>query len=39
MESCLNFKLKKKSIAGMSPGVFAAETERREEVYAGGSIV
>ena len=23
----------------MSPGVFAAETGRREEVYAGGSIV
>ena len=26
-------------MAGMSPGVFAAETGRREEVYAGGSIV
>jgi hypothetical protein len=35
----LKFQTRKTSIAGMSPGVFAAETGRREEVYAGGSIV
>ena len=35
----LKFQTQKTSIAGMSPGVFAAETGRREEVYAGGSIV
>jgi hypothetical protein len=35
----LKFQTQKTSIAGVSPGVFAAETGRREEVYAGGSIV